>query len=53
MTEVESSDNMDYTYSGKIMGEEISGAYLALLLESSTSNFKLDDQDRDCVAEAL
>jgi hypothetical protein len=27
MTEVESSDNMDCTYSGKIMGEEISGAY--------------------------
>jgi hypothetical protein len=27
MTEVESSDNMDCTYSGTIMGEEISGAY--------------------------
>jgi hypothetical protein len=27
MTEMESSDNMDCTYSGKIMGEEISGAY--------------------------
>jgi hypothetical protein len=24
---------------------------VALLLESSTSNFKLDDQDRDCVVE--
>jgi hypothetical protein len=57
MTEVESSDNMDCTYSGAIMGEEISGAYYCpisgggLLSESSTSNFKLDDQDRECAAE--
>jgi hypothetical protein len=45
MTEVESSDNMDCKRKSLAL-IIVPSVAVALLLESSTSNFKLDDRDR-------